>query len=622
MTRATDDAYAPGGLRWCVRVFVSLVSVGLVSIGLVLTGTFVAPPANADPAPKPIVTGWMPYWFTTPAKPQGINAAVANADLFTEVSPFWYSATVGGPNGVQVVLNPNFTNGAANEAWAMGQLRAAGLKVLPSIADGTGKGRMAAVLADPTRRAAHVQEIVNLVAAKGYDGIDLDYEGFAFNDGRDSWSATQPLWRAFITELSSALHAQGKLLAVTIPPPCSMSGQCGPTSGYWVYDFANIAQQADRVRIMAYDYSVSGVGPIAPMPWVQAIVAYAAGAAPPQRVQIGVPTYGRAWTKKVGGKFQLSGTCPSSGKAYQSLTSMVSVTDAEIPGALAAAGVAEGAVQWDEVNQESFAEYDKAVTWTDDAGTAQTCVARRIMYWVGPQAVLARTQLVGAYGIGGAAYWTVGGEDPSQWPLIRAYAQQLAPAATDVALAVPPTAAVGDQLTITAQVTSNGTAVTGVTATLQFAPLPKGDWSDVTSDPTGPDGAVAFPVTVSQPGQWRVSVPAGPGRAEQISDPVTIVVSSSVRTILKTQTTAPRAKGKVRVVVDPGQRRYRIRLEQSKGERWRVVQRDRTDRKGVQVLTFTAPKAKGTYTYRVVVEATGPYAESTSAAFQLRVRKP
>ena len=58
------------------------------------------------------------------------------------------------------------------------------------------------------------------------------------------------------------------------------------------------------------------------------------------------------------------------------------------------------------------------------------------------------------------------------------------------------------------------------------------------------------------------------------------------------------------------------------GERWRVVQRDRTDRKGVQVLTFTAPKAKGTYTYRVVVEATGPYAESTSAAFQLRVRKP
>ncbi|MFM7145539.1 MAG: glycosyl hydrolase family 18 protein, partial [Actinomycetales bacterium] len=311
------------GFRGSFRRFIP----GFLSAALMITGAYLAPPAQADPGVQPIVTGWLPYWFTTPAKPQGINAAVANADLFTEVSPFWYSATVGGPIGIQVLLNPNFTNGAANEAWAMGQLRAAGLKVLPSIADGTGKGRMAALLADSTRRAAHVQEIVNLVTSKGYDGIDLDYEGFAFNDGRESWAATQPLWRAFITELAAALHAQGKLLAVTIPPPCSMSGQCGPTSGYWVYDFANIAQQADRVRIMAYDYSVAGVGPIAPMPWVQAIVAYAAGAAPAQRVQIGVPTYGRAWTKKVGGKFQLSGTCPSSGKAYQSLTSMVSVTD-------------------------------------------------------------------------------------------------------------------------------------------------------------------------------------------------------------------------------------------------------------------------------------------------------
>jgi spore germination protein YaaH len=586
-----------------------------------ITGAYLAPPAQADPAVQPIVTGWLPYWFTTPAKPQGINAAVANADLFTEVSPFWYSATVGGSNGIQILLNPNFTNGAANEAWAMGQLRAAGLKVLPSIADGTGKGRMAALLADSTRRAAHVQEVVNLVTSKGYDGIDLDYEGFAFNDGRDSWAATQPLWRAFITELADALHAQGKLLAVTIPPPCSMSGQCGPTSGYWVYDFANIAQQADRVRIMAYDYSVAGVGPIAPMPWVQAIVAYAAGAAPAQRVQIGVPTYGRAWTKKVGGKFQLSGTCPSSGKAYQSLTSMVSVTDAEIPGALAAAGVPEGAIQWDAVNQESFVEYDKPVTWTDDAGAAQTCVARRIMYWVGPQAVLARTQLVGAYGIGGAAYWTIGGEDPAQWSLIRTYAQQLAPAATDVAVAVPQTAAVGEQLMVAAQVTSNGAAVSGVPATLQFAPVPQGDWADVATVATGPDGTVAFPVTVRRPGQWRVSVPAGPGRAEQVSDPVTMAVSATVRTVVKTPTARPRSTGKVRVVVDPGQRWYRIRLEQSKGERWRVIQRGRTDRKGVDLLTFTAPRAKGTYTYRVVVEATGPYAESTSAPFNLRVRK-
>lgn len=599
----------------CAAALSSILAVVLaLTIGL-------ASPVQADPAPKPIISGWIPYWFTTPAKPQGINSAVANADLFTEVSPFWYSATAGGPNGVQVILNPNFTNGAANEAWAMGQLRAAGIKVLPAIADGSGKGRMAGLLADPARRAAHVQEIVNLVTSKGYDGIDLDYEGFAFNDGRESWASTKPLWTAFVTELAAALHAQGKLLSVTIPPPCSMSGQCGPTSGYWVYDFVTIAQQADRVRIMAYDYSVAGIGPIAPMPWVQAIVAYAASAAPAQRVQIGVPTYGRAWTKKPGGKFQLSGTCPTSGKAYQSLTAMVSVTDAEIPGALAAAGVAEGAVQWDPVNQESFVEYDKPVTWTDEAGASQTCVARRIMYWVGPQAVLARTQLVGTYGIGGAAYWTIGGEDPAQWPLLRAYAQQLAPAATDIALSGPTTAAAGDQVTITASVTSNGAAVPSIPATLQFATAPKGDWTDVLVVNTGADGSAAFPITVDAPGQWRVSVPAGAGRSEQISDPLSIAVSSTVRVVVKQAKTAPKATSTVRVVVNPDQRRYRIRLEQSKGDRWRVIAKSRTQRTGVRVLKFTAPKAKGKYTYRVVVEATGPFAEAISAPFELQVRR-
>ena len=43
-----------------------------------------------------------------------MNSAVQNADLFTDVSPFWYSATAKSGGGVQVRLNPNFTNGAAN----------------------------------------------------------------------------------------------------------------------------------------------------------------------------------------------------------------------------------------------------------------------------------------------------------------------------------------------------------------------------------------------------------------------------------------------------------------------------------------------------------------------------
>ena len=100
-----------------------------------------------------------------------------------------------------------------------------------------------------------------------------------------------------------------------------------------------------------------------------------------------------------------------------------------------------------------------------------------------------------------------------------------------------------------------------------------------------------------------------------------MAVSSIVRAVVKTPTTTPRSTAKVRVAINPGERRYRIRVEQAKGDRWRTVVRGRTDRKGVQVMVFTAPKSKGTYTYRVVVEATGPFAESISAPFEMRVRK-
>ena len=74
------------------------------------------------------------------------------------------------------------------------------ITVLPAIADGSGKGRMASTLADPALRAQHVADIVALVVANGYDGIDLDYEVFAFSDGSSSWGATQPNWTAFVTE--------------------------------------------------------------------------------------------------------------------------------------------------------------------------------------------------------------------------------------------------------------------------------------------------------------------------------------------------------------------------------------------------------------------------------------
>ena len=131
--------------------------------------------------------------------------------------------------------------------------------MLPSITDGSGKWMMATViLANTTSRTQHVQNIVNLVMANGFDGIDLDYEGFAFTDGTASWPTTEPVWIAFVTELAAALHANGKLLSVTIPPTWM---EAGVVRGYPVYAPAEIGAVADRLKLMVYDWSVGSPGP-------------------------------------------------------------------------------------------------------------------------------------------------------------------------------------------------------------------------------------------------------------------------------------------------------------------------------------------------------------------------
>ena len=69
---------------------------------------------------------------------------------------------------------------------------------------------------------------------------------------------TVKLWR---------LHDDGRTLTVSIPPVYDTGST--PDSGYWVYVYAAIAPHVDSIREMAYDYSTTSPGPIAPLDWVQ-----------------------------------------------------------------------------------------------------------------------------------------------------------------------------------------------------------------------------------------------------------------------------------------------------------------------------------------------------------------
>ena len=256
-----------------------------------MAATLLPVPAQAATAPRPIVTGWI-Y-----GSPSSVATVTANADLFSEVSPFWFSMR-GNAGAMWVSSSASNTSIAS----AVASLHAAHVRVVPTATDGTGWRQMSAQLSTAAGRSAVVGLLVSVVTSHGFDGIDLDWEQFAFNDGSSTWAATRAGWIPFVQSLAAALHARGRTLSVTVPAGTATSSD---STGYWVYAWSQIGSAVDRMRIMAYDYSPSRPGPIGPYPWAQAVVAHAVTQVPAGKIQIGVAAYGRDWWTST------SGTCPT-----------------------------------------------------------------------------------------------------------------------------------------------------------------------------------------------------------------------------------------------------------------------------------------------------------------------
>ena len=179
---------------------------------------------------------------------------------------------------------------------------------------------MAAILADPATRAQHVDAIANFAAVHNFQGIDIDYEKFAFKDDRSTWATPGPTgWRSS-PELGARLHADGRMLTVSVPPIYD-TGQ-SPDSGYWVYDYGGIAPYVDAIRIMAYDYSTDEPGPIAPLAWVRHDHRrrQARPTKAPEKLVLGIPLYGHNWPTSVDGQ------CPDDAPGARRSTSARSTT--------------------------------------------------------------------------------------------------------------------------------------------------------------------------------------------------------------------------------------------------------------------------------------------------------
>ena len=360
--------------------------------------------ADDEKLPRKILTGWMPYYSVK----NSMAAILANKDLMSEVSPFWYSLSSA------TAIKDQYASAKLTIPMKtqLDLLRANGLKIIPAITDGSKKLVLAGLIAKPSTRSQVVNTITKLVLTNNYDGIDLDFEGFAFTDGTDSWVKTSSNWVLFIKELSELLHANGKVLSMTTPvvfdPVTKRKGS------YWVYNWPETAPYIDRLRIMTYDYSIAKPGPIGPLEWTEATVAYAATLMPPSKIWLGVPGYGRDWITKVTGK------CPASYATLIKTTAKAAVVPANKGIELANT---YGAVP---TYSEKMGELTFTYQKTYNEGTA-SCTATREVWYQNSRAYLARMELVAKYKLAGLTQWTLGQEDAETIPALREYAKSIAP---------------------------------------------------------------------------------------------------------------------------------------------------------------------------------------------------
>ena len=559
--------------------------------------------AEATNPPRKILTGWLPYYSMKTYLP----AVLANADLIKEIMPFWYTLKFDGKTKKPVVADVYKTaNPSVPITEPLAALRNAGMTIIPTITDGTEKLVLANLISKPVTRKQVVDAIVATVASQNYDGIDLDFEGFAFIDPNTTWKATAPNWVLFIKELSAALHAQKKILSVTTP---YLFDPAEKQKGYFVYAWADIAPFIDRLRIMTYDYSTSRPGPIGPIAWTEKTVKYAVSIMPASKVYLGLPGYGKDWVTKV------EGVCPSN--LAKIITPSAKAGTFLMRDAASIAATYGAVPTYNEKFAEVTFSYKREYSGQTSSGLSTTCTASRTAWHQNAQSFSVRAQLVAKYQLGGAAQWVIGQEEPLAMVAIRDVATSIAPAQLESSLSLSTDeVSYGNPVTLSGAITLKDKSPV---AALPFTV--EGKYSDgstriLTTGTTGFDGTYSIPMLIGKSVSLRVLTEASWERAASATPALSLAVSRNL--ILNPPTSVKSGLPfTISGVVLPRTAGVTITLSTTSGKV--IGQTTTADAQGAFSITVPA-QARSIATYQVTVGADATWPVFASDAFSIIIR--
>lgn len=240
--------------------------------------------------------------------------------------------------------------------------------------------RAVQVLTSAAMQEALIEQIMAVIAEKGYQGLDVDFEYIP--------AAQREAYAAFIRRLRDRLAPMGLPVIVALAPK-TYAGQPGLL--YEAHDYALLGEAADFVLLMTYEWGYTAGPPmaVAPLPNVRQVLDYAVTEIPRQKIYLGIPNYGYDWPLPF----------------RQGETRARSISNQEA----VAMAVRYGAeIQYDQTAQSPWFTYTAAdgvshVVWFEDA-----------------RSMSAKLRLIDEYGLRGAGYWNLMRPYPQGWAVLNA----------------------------------------------------------------------------------------------------------------------------------------------------------------------------------------------------------
>ncbi|NNV05361.1 LysM peptidoglycan-binding domain-containing protein [Geobacillus sp. MMMUD3] len=234
------------------------------------------------------------------------------------------------------------------------------------------------ILADATLQTRLLENIIQVMRAKGYRALNVDFENVYPSD--------RERYNAFLRRAAARLHAEGYWLSTSLAPKISAE-QKGLL--YEAHDYPAHGRIADFVVLMTYEWGYRFGPPqaISPVNQIRRVLDYAVTVIPREKIMMGFQIYARDWVLP-----------HVPGQEAETFSPKEAVARAIRYGA---------SIQYDAAAASPFYRY------TDEQGRQHE------VWFEDARSALAKFDLVKEYGLRGISYWVLGYPYPENWVLLE-----------------------------------------------------------------------------------------------------------------------------------------------------------------------------------------------------------